>query len=72
MYAIRSYYAARHRSRARAHHPAADRRRLRLEARYLSLRADRDLSRQDHRPAGEARVHARRGISRLADAPALV
>ena len=36
---------------AHPHHPAADRRRLRLQARHLSVRADRDLPRQDHAAA---------------------
>ena len=52
------------------HHPAAHRRRLRLQAGHLSLRADLRLPGQGHRPAGQAGVHARGGIHRLADAPA--
>ncbi len=53
-----------------AHHPAADRRRLRLQARHLSVRDHLRLSGARHRPRRQAGVQPRGGIRRLADAPA--
>ncbi len=55
---------------AHPHHPAADRRRLRQQARHLSVRGDLRLPRARHRAAGEAGVHARGGVPRVADPPA--
>ena len=48
----------RHGPGAHPHHPAADRRRLRLQARHLSVRDHLRLPRARHRAAGEAGVHA--------------
>ena len=58
-----------HRSRRHPCHPAARRRRLRLQARRLPLRADRRAAGQEDRPAGQGHLFARGGVQGLADAP---